>query len=76
VVELIILTYLEGLRVLIMVELIKGTSILMILMELMVLTSQSFIIKEGWFYKKEDDGGGYYIWLWVPFTPSKLLEDK
>jgi hypothetical protein len=45
-------------------------------MELMVLTSQSFIIKEGWFYKKEDDGGGYYIWLWVPFTPSKLLEDK
>jgi hypothetical protein len=76
VVELIILTYLEGLRVLMMVELIKGTSVLIILMELMVLTSQSFIIKEGWFYKKEDDGGGYYIWLWVPFTPGKLLEDE
>jgi hypothetical protein len=44
-------------------ELIKGTSVLMILMELMVLTPQSFIIKEGWFCKKEDDGGGYYIRL-------------
>jgi hypothetical protein len=30
----------------------------MILMELIVLTSQSFIIKKGWFCKKEDDGGG------------------
>jgi hypothetical protein len=76
VVELIVLTYLKGLRVLIIVELIKGTSILMILMKLMVLTSQSFIIKEGWFYKKEDDRGGYYIRLWVPFTPGKLLEDE
>jgi hypothetical protein len=39
VVEVIVLTYLEGLRVLIIVELMKGTSVLMILMELMVLTS-------------------------------------
>jgi hypothetical protein len=39
----------------------KGTSVLMILIELMVLISQSFIIKKGWFYKKEDDRGGYYI---------------
>jgi hypothetical protein len=76
VVEVIILTYSEGLRVLIMVELMKGTSVLMILMELMVLTSQSFVIKEGWFYKNKDDRGGYYIRLWVPFTPSKLLEDE
>jgi hypothetical protein len=76
VVELIVLTCLEGLRVLIIVELIKGTSILMILIELIVLTSQSFIIKEGWFYKKENNRGGYYIWLWVPFTPGKLLEDE
>jgi hypothetical protein len=30
-----------------MVELIKGTSVLIILIELMVLTSQSFIIKKG-----------------------------
>ena len=59
-----------------MVELIKGTFVLIILMELMVLTSQSFVIKEGWFCKKEDDGGGYYIWLWVLFTPGKLLEDE
>jgi len=72
----IVLTCSEGLRVLIIVELIKGTSVLMILMELMVLTSQSFIIKEEWFYKKEDDGGGYYIRLWVPFTHGKLLEDE
>jgi hypothetical protein len=63
VVELIILTCLEGLRVLIILELIKGMSILIILIKLMVLTSQSFIIKEGWFYKKEDNGGGYYIGL-------------
>jgi hypothetical protein len=35
-----------------------------------------FIIKKGWFYKKEDDGGGYYIRLWVLFTPGKLLEDE
>jgi hypothetical protein len=62
--------------VLIMVELMKGTSVLMILIELMVLTSQSFIIKEGWFCKKEDDGEGYYIRLWVLFTPGKLLEDE
>ena len=55
---MIVLTYLEGLRVLIIVELIKGTSILMILIELMVLTSQSFIIKEEWFCKKEDNRGG------------------
>jgi hypothetical protein len=48
----------------------------MILIELIVLMSQSFIIKEGWFYKKEDDGGGYYIWLWVLFTLGKLLEDE
>jgi hypothetical protein len=59
-----------------MLELIKGTSILMILMELMVLMSQSFIIKEGWFYKKKDNRGGYYIRLWVLFTPSKLLKDE
>jgi hypothetical protein len=62
--------------VLIIVELIKGTSVLIILMELMVLTSQSFIIKEGWFYKKKDNRGGYYIRLWVLFTPGKLLEDE
>jgi hypothetical protein len=76
VVEVIVLTYSEGLRVLIIIELIKETSVLMILMELIVLTSQSFIIKEGWFYKKEDDRGGYYIRLWVLFTPGKLLEDE
>jgi hypothetical protein len=46
-----------------MVELIKGTSVFMILMKLMVLTSQSFVIKKEWFCKKEDDEGGYYIWL-------------
>jgi hypothetical protein len=62
--------------VLIIVELIKGTFILIILIKLIVLMSQSFIIKEGWFYKKEDNRGGYYIWLWVLFTPSKLLEDE
>ena len=61
---------------LIIVELIKGMSILMILIELMGLTSQSFIIKEGWFYKNKDDREGYYIWLWVLFTPGKLLEDE
>jgi hypothetical protein len=50
--------------------------VLMVLMVLSILTPQSFIIKEGWFCKKEDDGGGYYIRLWVPFTPGKLLEDE
>jgi hypothetical protein len=39
VVEVIILTYLKGLRVLIIVELIKETYILMILIELIVLIS-------------------------------------
>jgi hypothetical protein len=72
----IVLTCSEGLRVLIIVELMKGTSVLMILIELMVLTSQSFVIKEGWFCKKEDDRGGYYIRLWILFTPGKLLKDE
>jgi hypothetical protein len=42
----------------------------------MVLIFQSFIIKEGWFYKKKDNKEGYYIRLWVLFTPNKLLEDE
>jgi hypothetical protein len=37
---------------LIIKELIKGTSVLMFLMLLMVLTSQSFNIKEEWFLRR------------------------
>jgi hypothetical protein len=43
--------------VLIIKELIKGTSVLMFLMLLIVLTSQSFNIKEEWFLERRGKAG-------------------
>jgi hypothetical protein len=43
--------------VLIIKELIKGTFVLMFLMLLMVLISQSFNIKEGWFLRRRGKVG-------------------
>jgi hypothetical protein len=43
--------------VLIIKELIKGTSVLMFLMLLIVLISQSFNIKEGWFPGRRGKAG-------------------
>jgi hypothetical protein len=43
--------------VLIIKELIKKTSVLMFLMLLIVLISQSFNIKKGWFLRKRGKAG-------------------
>ena len=58
-------------------ERIDGRDVgLMVLMNLMVLTSGRFNVKEGWLIRNEVEGGRVYITLRVPFTPDQLLGDE